>query len=119
MLETIFPRSILEIIEFEISNGWYPEAETGNREKLNTSPEVELKFKLFEEKEITLRIFELITEADIEWSNSLPNRANEFSTYSTPGGIVISNWKLLNKSILFIETGIEIIEPKLPELEPT
>ena len=55
----------LEIIEFEISKGWYPELETGNKEKLKTSPVVELKFKLFEEKEIILRIFELITEADI------------------------------------------------------
>jgi hypothetical protein len=57
--------SVLEIIEFEISKGWYPELETGNKEKLKTSPVVELKFKLFEEKEIILRIFELITEADI------------------------------------------------------
>ena len=77
--EITSPKSKLEIIEFEISKGWYPEFETGNKEKLKTSPDVELKFKLLGEYEITLRVFELITEADIEWSSSLPTMQLNFA----------------------------------------
>ena len=114
----ILPRSVLEIIGFEIFKGKFPELEVGNKEKLKTSPIWPVNDELVEEKEITLRIFELMTEPDIVWSVSLPEREIEFSTYSTPFGIVMSNWKPLNVSMLFILTGIEILVKISPEPSP-
>ena len=59
-----------------------------------------------------------MTEPDIMWSVSLPEREIEFSTYSTPSGIVMSNWKPLNVSMLFILTGTEIFVKISPEPSP-